>query len=295
MILVRTSPYSALQLPLSRSILRVIISSFLVAQLLSSCGENNAAQLQSDSVQRMTITEEMIEDIINDQFISCPQGDCPEALARIFVLNKRDAAQSFNCSGFLIEEDLLLTNAHCLDVGNIQRACDNFYAFFSDYRTGAIKARCQEVIYKSRSRNRFSNLFRDDIALVQLDRQLPIHPLRLNSEATSETRLRAYVIDHLDPYRARAVHFDCHSQDIVHLGDRVLELDCPIISGNSGSPLIGTRSNMVEGIVFAAHVDNTINARTELERRINTAAKGLGLAVQRIQEIIIPALSNHQW
>ena len=275
---------------ISIDVLRVILICLLTSQIIASCGQDLSRVDQTDSIQKITLTKEMIDDVINNQSIQCTNNYCPHGLARIMVLNKKNANESLNCSGFLIANDLLLTNAHCLDVGSTKDACEGLYALFPDHRGNIEKARCQNVLINSKRTRANSGLIIDDLALIQLDRNVGLNYFNINQKQMSGTieSLRTFVIDHIDAYNARIVSFNCQATSGQYNSELMLH-NCPVISGNSGAPLFNERHE-IRGIIFASHKNIEVDARTPLVDRLAVDSTALGLSSERIWQLIAPKL-----
>lgn len=238
----------------------------------------------SSSSKKIKLTPEIMSAVMSEQSITCPSGDCPDAVARLFIVNFNDADESANCTGTLIGEKLLLTNSHCLDVGSIQQACDGFYAIFATKAGGHEVARCEEVLYRNthHARNR-RDLSNRDYALIKLDRTVKAKPIEINRDGFAPgDKVYPYVIDHINIFDSRIVKLSCTvSAESSNGRDNVLE-KCPAIQGNSGSTIFDTEGRAA-GVLYAGE-DTAVDETTTYPLRAQAPTISLGFSMDRILE-----------
>ncbi|HLW57117.1 MAG TPA: serine protease [Bacteriovoracaceae bacterium] len=226
--------------------------------LLIGCGKSN-----DEKKKIVEITPEQIVNLLEKQSFHCESLDgkeCPDALARLFILNPKAPHLSGLCSGFLTRSNRLITNAHCVST---QEECDSTYAIIhiqGDYRV----ARCQEVL----------KLFEDfkpleekslDVAVLELDRHFKeikffkssTKPLRPGESAT------AWVVDHLNLFEARITELECVLKEKSH---SYVFKNCAAIGGNSGAPILN-ESGYVTSILWGSTTDDFIDELFPLNSR----------------------------
>lgn len=137
------------------------------------------------------------------------------------------------CSGTLVAPDLVLTAGHCLRDGDAGAV--RFAAGLGGQGAVAI-ARGAEILRPAAPEDKVSGpgKLAHDVALLRLDRAIgpdEVVPLRLEPRHDNQLRLVSYRRD--DPgIRAEA---DC---TLLVQNGGVLGLNCPVVSGNSGAPLM---------------------------------------------------------
>lgn len=266
--------------------MRNILTLALLCLTVVACSKGSP----KSSSKKIKLTPEMMDAVMSRQTISCPSGDCPEAIARLFTINFEDAEESSNCTGTLIGEKLLLTNSHCIDMGTLDEVCDGFYAVFNSRAGGHEVARCEEVLWRythtSRDRRDLSN---QDYALIKLDRTVSAKPVELNrSGFVPGDKVHPYVIDHIDVFNSRIVKLNCTvSSETSNGRDNVLET-CPAIQGNSGSAIFDT-DGRAAGVLYAGE-DTAVDETTAYTLRIQAPTISLGFPMNRILEDLDPWL-----
>ncbi len=260
--------------------MRNILTLALLCLTVVACSKGSPGNQR----KKIKLTPEMVDAVMSQQNISCPSGDCPDAVARLFVINFKDADESANCTGTLIGEKLLLTNSHCIDMGSLEKVCDGFYAVFKTELGGHEVARCEKVLYRNthRARNR-RDLADDDYALIELDRTVRAKPLEIAREGFAPgDKVHPYVIDHISAFDSRIVKLSCTvSAESSNGRDNAL-LNCPAIGGNSGSAIFDT-DGRVAGVLYAGE-DTTVDETSAYDVRVAAPTISLGFSMDRILE-----------
>lgn len=226
--------------------------------LLVACGKAS-----DDKKKVVEITPEQIVNLLEKQSFICESLDgkeCPDALARLFILNPAVPHLSGLCSGFLTRSNRLITNAHCVST---KEECDQTYAVIhiqGDYRV----AKCEEVL----------QLFEDfkplkekalDVAVIQLDR----HFKEITFFKSSSSALKpgegatAWVVDHLNLFEARITELECVLKE---KANSYIFKNCAAIGGNSGSPIVNGKG-LVTSILWGSTTDDFIDELFPLNSR----------------------------
>ena len=250
----------------------------LILFLLISCGKS-----RSDSKKTATINQQDIETLLENQRFQCASlgGDqCPDGLARLFIINPIDANNSALCTGFLTSSNRLVTNHHCLS--SLDQCRNTFIAIHQD-GTHQV-ARCQSIIKSLDDGNSLATKS-IDVSILELDRHLNIDPFSLTkNNPLTGSKVSAWVVDHLDLFQARLTELECRSE-----GEEFsLEFSrCPAISGNSGSPMVNS-SGWVVGVLWGSTLDNRFNESLDLEFRRNLSAFSFATDVKYFKQYSSP-------
>lgn len=225
---------------------------------LIGCGKSN-----EDNKKFVNITPEQISNLLENQSFECASlggGQCPEGIARIFILNSSQPDKSSLCTGFLTKSNQLVTNHHCIST-DVQCAS----TYFSVYVSGSYEAaKCKRVIGSKDDGKPLSEKA-VDYSVLELDRHIRNTDVfrYSSSSARPGSELTTWVIDHIDLFKARITELRCKLK-----GSRnSLELEnCPSISGNSGSPVLNERGHIV-GVLWGSTTNDSITEATPLGDR----------------------------
>lgn len=232
--------------------------SLLCLLVLVGCGKPDNSQKKT-----VKITPDQITNLLENQLFTCESvtgSACPDALARLFILNERTPHLSSLCSGFLTRSNRLITNAHCVST---DEECRQTYVVIhvqGDYQL----ARCQNILklYEDFKPLEAKSL---DVAVIELDRHFKA--LKVFQRAMAPLRIgqtnSAWVIDHVNLFEARITELEC---SLAEKGPSYIFKNCPAIGGNSGSPLVDNRGR-VTAILWGATTDETIDELFPLSSR----------------------------
>lgn len=249
--------------------------SFILCLLsLTACGER-----KSNGKKIISLNEERLERFVNELTFECEslKGDkCPEGIGRLIIYNRENPNESSLCSGFLVKDNILITNNHC--VSSLKECEDTFINIYTEKEI--VKARCESILY-TEADNSSTKLKKIDVSVLKINRPVPIKFLDLNKEEILPgENLHSWVVDHISGKRARITELKCEFEN--HSPSMRLK-NCPIILGNSGSPLLDERRNVV-GVLWGSTVDETIGAEFPLESRRELTDYGFATAVSYFQE-----------
>lgn len=227
--------------------------------LLSGCGKEQSAS----SKKTVMITPEQINNLLENQSFECESYDgsqCPEGLARVFVLDLNKPENSGLCTGFLTGTNQIITNHHCV---SSDKQCASTY--FSIHVSGNYEvARCRRII-SAKDDGRPLPEKAIDYSIIEMDRH--IRNTEVFKQSTSiprlESKLTAWVIDHISLFTARITELRCTLKSRI---DSLELANCASISGNSGSPILNQQGSIV-GVLWGSTTNDSVNEATPLEDR----------------------------
>jgi hypothetical protein len=173
-------------------------------------------------------------------------AQCPESLA-LFVAREGDT-QLFTCTSFLVAEDLVLTNSHCLpsSVRMLPDLCDENIHFVLP-ATGPFpeeRIACKELVGFSERPNAIS----PDLALLRLARATKRNFLRIDRAGIpDQALLKTWKIDPVEGAASGLIRketcrsvFGSYRLPIFHRSnDPIITTgDCSSLPGHSGAPLL---------------------------------------------------------
>lgn len=244
--------------------------------LITACGKR-----ETNGKKIISLNEEKLQRIVEDQNFECDAidgGSCPSGVSRLVIYNAENPAESALCSGFLISNNLLVTNNHCVST---ELECKNTYV--SIYAgESLVRAKCDSIVHTEVD-NQILKKKKIDLSVLKLDREISLQPLPLSKENLIEgDSLKAWVVDHLSFKKARITELRCEYQG----NETSLKLKrCPIIEGNSGSPLLNAREEVV-GVMWGSTVDETISANFPIIERRKLEEFGFATSVNFFRDFI---------
>lgn len=228
----------------------------LMAILLTACGQSNIngkkkISLSSSALEKLTVQ--------NFECASLDGTACPSGIARIFIHNPKDPDNSAVCTGFLNGNNRIVTNNHC--VADMSECKNTYISVFNG--TTHENVRCKKIIQTKVDPGALS-LKGVDFTVMEIDKKVSAKTFPLSPFAPyAGESLTAWVIDHKTLNDSRITELDCNYKS---LGKSMQLTNCPVIQGNSGSPLVNSYGEIV-GIVWGSTVDEEIGASYPLEDR----------------------------
>lgn len=167
------------------------------------------------------------------------------------------------CSAFLVKKDIIATNLHCIPEGlrkgeMAEVNCNNRIRFFfpKTAKFLAQQVECDKVIYTSPQLK--ENELSTDFAFIKLAHEVQREVIEINQDGISD--LSQIQIIKVDPEFPKGIvrSIDCEASQNTpvnpYFRDKysplVLMHGCPIMKGNSGSPLISSSGKAV-GVLSA--------------------------------------------
>lgn len=198
----------------------LILSLALCATPLLAQGENGPAQSEIGPAQSETLMSR------------AAQPDLPAAGLLFYGASPQGAV----CTGTLVAPDLVLTAAHCVDEASSSPGKGLVFAAGWHQGTALARRSATDVIFAGKPSGADRGL-EHDLALIVLDAPIPstkaapvpmgmVDGLSQIFSMTSYRRSAPDVITRTD---------DCH---LLATQGRILSLDCPVVSGNSGAPVL---------------------------------------------------------
>ncbi len=214
------------------------------------------------SKKRASFTKSILADTLKNQKFECASlsgAACPSGVARVFIQNPEDPADSTLCSGFLNGDQKIVTNNHCLSK---MKECQNTYISIYNGRSYE-NVRCKSII-QSRIDPGVITKKSSDFTVMEIDRPVNIKTFSVSPFLPEiEDTLTAWVIDHVSLTHARITQLNCVYSSEPH---SMILNNCPAIHGNSGSPLVN-RFDEIVGVIWGTTVDGDVDANTDLIKR----------------------------
>lgn len=226
----------------------IILSLFLTL----ACGkeQKEASDAQNDHGHILPIE-------IEKQTLFCEPGvSCPSFLAKILV---RDEGKQRFCSGTLVAPNIVMTSASCLPrslrSSNVNCSDDLYFFFYKSDNNGIPqKAGCKKIIQVSTLAGDNSLVWRDDVAFVEIDKNLyHRRQLAISREGVSNDKEYEQVsIEQVDQYKAVIRRKECSvvfNSYINPLAQNesspgIVVSGCQFQNGTAGAPLLDSKGRI---------------------------------------------------
>lgn len=189
------------------------------------------------------------------------------------------------CSGFLIADDLVMTAGHCI---NSAKDCNSMKIVFGVSNAKEVDNgfvvddyniyQCKRVITSS-------NELGNDFSVIQLDRKVKARDFfKLGDDSEITDKTSVFMMGH--PLGLAATYTT--PVPVVNFqGATTFRAPLDSFGGNSGSPVIDTKSNKVLGILTRGKADfeEVSNGRTNCQRYATYKENDEGETIQRIGDI----------
>ena len=240
------------------------VKSTLVAIVFASCGIlascgitkhfNKSAPAVAQNVPGFSTLRKMAS-----MGMICQESECPGFIAHIRVNEEN------HCTGFLISENRVMTNAHCLkDVEGDY--CQNVTAFFQSHGK-TVRARCERVIDRVLSLEELWNS--SDYAVFEVDKVSSEQPVAFENSGVSHLEHLTVYSTRIDQDSIKIVRNGCtalHSTILAPMLDSphsntLIMKNCDILPGDFGSPILRENGTLA-GILYQKL--DPMNAFTEM-------------------------------
>jgi hypothetical protein len=245
--------------PIKFSAIALFTLSLSVSLSVTGCSKSDPTPSNLDSMPAASLAD--AQQLAAQAQVHC--SDASQCSPSVGLLVNTTPTSANQCTAFLIANDIVATNAHCIpdDLKNNGASCKDRIALifpalgqYADVRTG-----CNEVI--SVSQNDAKSGSKPDYAFIRLDQPVQRPALTITHSGFSDGA--NYTMTKIDPYQGngipegymrqvtcKAIFNSIAAPNSSAPHDPLVALaDCVGIPGNSGSPIIDASGN-VPGILF---------------------------------------------
>ncbi len=219
--------------------------------------------------------ENLFDDLKHNSTLSCHiSGGCQTAAVgkilggstELETESGRKITGIYNCTGFLVDTDIVATNSHCIpaEVKTGRAACSTRLAFQTISENPIL---CKEVLsFSQLGTNAATDL---DYAFFRLEKPITsVTPLSFHTTGVEENSIAKITrMNPLGTYGGSLSEISCPvirgsillPSDTSNINSNEVLGDCNIIHGNSGSPTMNTEGK-VTGIVKSVLTDDKIRS-----------------------------------
>ena len=242
-----------------------IILLFLISSLFLSCGKKDGFSKSSTNIIQ---TESMIEskvklDVSDSRCME--KNNCSPSVGLLVAASEKYVE---TCTAFLITDDVVATNAHCIpkDLRDLKEECnDRITLDFPETNTYPREiVKCSQVLEVSKITNRFKG--NADFAFIKLARKIRRPILEISQKGFDADSYEDFSIIKMEPHNMESglpggfqQEETCrYTPNSMLSSDKstspfraiVVMADCIVVSGNSGSPIVDSEGK-VRGITYA--------------------------------------------
>ena len=255
------------------------VSLVLGISLLSGCGKGHPTELPADPEDRGPVADIPAASKLDAGGIALtgelkclnPQECHPSVGMLVIIIGGRPVA---NCTAFLVDDDLIATNRHCLP-RDLQKTGARLegraqVVFAASDSVSSESIALSEVVNSSEF-FRADQAIAPDYAIVRLKRVANRQPLTISSEGFSNGQVLEVV--KMNPIAARDATGELRTSKCrVVFGSMILPQftnpispvgtlgDCEIRPGNAGAPLID-ENGFVHGLIQASYVPGGVSSQ----------------------------------
>jgi len=254
----------------------ISLSCFALLFLLTACGKKEESNIANDTTTNFVheIPTENLEEsklLSKNSTIDCEDNaSCIPQVAMLIISKPKSVAL---CTSFLIAENILATNSHCIpkEIKNGSLSCsENISAIFPAHnQLKEEKISCAQLIKSSP----LTNISSPDYAFIKLSKNSTRTPLHVNQDGLeNNSNITLYKIDPIednnDSKKPKGLlrKEECKVIQNSFVMPSFISAKCPevsianciLIPGNSGSPLINS-NNKVSAIAHGTIKIETSN------------------------------------
>lgn len=259
--------------------LKALTATCLLATLsmLLSCGKERKVSSDNRGTR-----EEPLPIEVEKQTLSCEPGISCDYIAKILVM---DGGKQRVCTGTLISPNTVMTSTSCLPAflrsPEVECSKDVFLFFNNKNSSRPLRVGCQKVLQVSSLSGNNYALWRDDVAFLQIDRNLYWRKqLAIVREGLFDNNeIKQVSVEQIDQYQGIVRRQDCRVIFNSYVNPLASDVSSPnaIISGcdfkngTSGAPLLDGK-NRIHGVV-SQEIDSAL--RTHILNNEVTESKTL--------------------
>lgn len=249
-----------------------LLGLLLLPLLLAACapgGSNSSNAHTKNGNTVFSYADEKAAQFASDTFtLTCASAPCP---LNVGVMMVKQGHEISTCTFSLVGEDVALSNRHCLpaEMAHEGQACPDVAFIFNENGQKQVVG-CNSIIALPPEYQANKHVQRD-FAFLRLKTKMKIQPLGLSTAGVQDQEI-------LTAYTATPSSDNVHLSAVIDRKDCMADMNsilvpsfqsttspvlmlkgCTIVHGNSGSPLIGSDSQ-IKGVIQASYL-NTSPAR----------------------------------
>lgn len=195
--------------------------------------------------------------------LACEGGKCHQSVGLVSIVNKEENGWGAGqCTGSLVAPDVVVTNGHCIPLDLKEPGADcrgRLWITFGDDAGLDKQLACSKVLFRKKD----TSFDGADYAFFQLEKRSNRPVLRHSREGIEANK--QYFLHKVNPTRAgsdaiggnmekvgcKAIHDSVLFENLLdRQSQSVLFVDCLVVPGNSGSPILAD-DGTVRGVIYA--------------------------------------------